>query len=274
MTVTVGALVLGAAFSTVARQGRAYATLAAGVSARAAVRDAGDVTDAELRWAAPQDIRVATDSLVEVAAFVGAAVACASAGPSALVLPGPSGVASAWRSPPRAGDEIVFGAVGIDGRERERRAAIVGVVRATDACASSPFSAGAPDAFVVTFAAPVSDTLTLPEPLAARAVGTPVRILRATRLRYYASSSRPVLGVAEWEGGAWGTVQPTSGPYAARTGSSAGLAFRFIDSLGGATEAPRAVRAVTVTAISRVADYGVATAAGSAVVALRNGGGR
>ena len=85
--------------------------------------------------------------------------------------------------------------------------------------------------------------------------GAFVRVLRRVRYRLYrAGTGEWYLGYTEWDGTAFGVVQPVSGPFASysqRAGAS-GLALRYLDDAGAQlTLAEDAGRIARVEVVAR-----------------------
>ncbi|MEX2178818.1 MAG: prepilin-type N-terminal cleavage/methylation domain-containing protein [Gemmatimonadaceae bacterium] len=170
------------------------------------------------------DIVVAEDSVLEIHATIGSAVVCAD-GTGAVTIPAPAArtgnALTAFTHVPRFGDRVhlffadSFGAGWLAGR-------VWSVVHGGASCDAF---AGAPDTW----------TLQLAEPLAIPA-GAALRFTRPLRLSAYrASDTHWYLGIRDWNGERFNTIQPVAGPLEPLSADAArtGLRFVYHDAWGG-----------------------------------------
>jgi prepilin-type N-terminal cleavage/methylation domain-containing protein len=185
------------------------------------------------------DLRGGADSSVTYLANVGSAVACA-VGAGGVDLP-PSAIASGvtlswWNTAPQPGDSLVIldeGAATGAADDRWYRGEISSIAALPDACRYTPLLDSIADAGRSGWR--VTAVPALPATVVA---GAPVRVLRPERFALYRSSGEWTLGWTEWNpsAGAWNVIQPVAGPLLpyAPAPSTSGIAFAWLDSLGGA----------------------------------------
>ena len=228
-----GALVLAGALDVIVRVTRASHEHEARAAARAQLEQAATALATDLRAVTttaaaaddPADLRAVSDTSVELDATIGGGVACATAATpdagSTLDLAGIPDTPSAptlawWNVPPRAGDLVYLHDAGNTPTPTDDRwtvRAVRAVSEATTYCRSGPFAAAAAAA-----ARPdgVRLRLTLEPPQLAGSIGagTPVRIARRRRYSLYRASDDWQLGMRDWDGNGWDTIQPVAGPFA------------------------------------------------------------
>lgn len=245
LAAVLGAFVAGVALDALVRVMRFGQEHAARVAARAQLEQGATALTADLRpltTAAvgddPADLRSVADTAVELFAPMGGGVACAvgaasGVGGNTVDLAGPPDPGSAralawWSAPPRPGDlMLVHDDAGTPtvADDRWNARAIRAVSDGTSYCRSGPFaaavaagSAADPPRFRVTLDAPA-----LPGTVAA---GAPVRLARRRRYSLYRAAEGWQLGVRDWDGAAWETVQPLAGPFG--TPSEGGLRVQVV----------------------------------------------
>ena len=240
VVLAIGGLIASGIVTVLRRQQRFFTNTASLVEQRVSLRDATGILPGELRSLSPVDgdVLAFSDSALEIRATIGAAIVCDT-------LPGGAGVALA---PARAGTTQVLAsfattpqpgdvALVYDARDPNRlddagwaAFEIAAVTSSVAVCATSPFvearGASTPRLqlrFIPSARAPAS-----------LGPGAFARILRRARYRFYrASTGDWYLGYSEWDGTAFGVVQPVSGPFAtySRRGGS-GLTLRYFDDQG------------------------------------------
>ena len=245
------AVVLAAALDIIVRATRASGEQAVRASARAQLEQAATVLATDLRAVAtaasgsdPTDLRVVSDTAVEFDATIGGGIACATAvsGSSSTIdlasVPDLSATPTLawWAAPPRAGDvAVVYDNAGTpsatDDRWTVRTVRVVS--EGTTYCRSGPFAAAAASSARAD-ASRLRLTLDAPQLPAAIGAGTPVRIVRRRRYALYRSTEGWQLGVRDWDGSAWETVQPIAGPFAAP--ADRGLLLEAVDASGAAVQ--------------------------------------
>jgi hypothetical protein len=185
---------------------------------------------------------------------------------------------SSFTTAPQAGDAAVVYDAGTPALSDDRWITldIASMVSSTAVCAASPFVLAA-DASL-----PRVVLRLMPGTRAPGTVrpGAFVRVLRRVRYRFYRSGAGEwYLGYSEWDGTAYGVVQPVSGPFApySRRGGS-GVWLRYFDAGGAelfaASDALRIARIdVAVRGVQRgdLAGRGVALTDSQAIgVGVRN----
>ena len=237
------------------RQQRFFTNASIVVERRVSLRDATAILQSELRGISPGggDVLAFSDSALEIRTTIGGAIACDTLpGGAGLdlspVRPAPAIQLASFSTSPQPGDIALTFQLGPSDDGWTARE-IVGAAPVSNACLTSPLLADAADVGVSRL------RLRLSAPALPPTVGPGafVRVLRRVRYRLYrASTGEWYLGYAEWDGSAFGVVQPVSGPFASysrQTGAS-GLALRYFDdagsqlTLGG--DAPRIARVEVV----------------------------
>ena len=251
------ALVATSLGTVLRRQQRFFTNASIVVERRVSLRDATAILQSELRGIAPAagDVITFSDSALEIWTTIGGAIACDT-------VPGRAGIdlspvrtaptvpLTGFSTSPQPGDvALVFdqGASPGDDDDRWTASEIAGAAATTNACLTSPLLADAADASRLRLrfsGTPLPPTV---------GPGAFVRILRRVRYRLYrASTSDWYLGYAEWDGTAFGVIQPVSGPFASysRRAGASGLGLRYFDDAGAqltiADEAPRIARVEVV----------------------------
>ncbi len=258
-----GAIVLAAALDAVVRVARARGQHGARAGARAQLEQAATALTSDLRPITtvtvdddPADLRTVADTAVEIAASLGGGIACAVAPATGvgstvdLAAPpdAPNMPALAWWStPPRPGDLLyTHDDAGTATRADDRWTARVirAVSEGTTYCRTGPFAAVA-----ATPADPPRLRLTLDEPVlpATISAGAPVRIARRRRLSLYRATDGWQLGVRDWDGSEWETVQPVAGPF--DTPANRGLALEAVDATGTPVQVPSQSRAAELRVV-------------------------
>ncbi len=231
-----GAVIIGAALDALVRVTRAGREHAARAAARAQLEQAANALAADLRAAAtterdddPADLRAVSDTSVELLAPVGAGVACAvtvipGAGAAidlASSAPTPAApVLGWWSAPPRPGDVAL-----VHADDRWTTRTVRAVSEGTSYCRTGPFAAAA--AAASDDAQRLRLTLDGPPLPAPAAAGAPVRVARRRRYALYRAGDGWSLGVRDWDGSTWETIQPVAGPFASPT--NGGLRLEAVD---------------------------------------------
>ena len=282
IALVVGGIIAGAVMSVLRRQQRFYTNAAQLVEQRVSLRDATGMLPAELRALSPAggDVLAVSDSALEIDATIGTAVACDTvAGGQAIDLVPVQSAAtaplSAYTAFPQPGDiALVYDARSPDLASDDAWVAfdIADVASVTSACAGSPL-VDAADATSARFQLRFTPTARLSSSVRP---GAFVRILRRVRYRFYrAGTGEWYLGYSEWDGTAYGVVQPVSGPFAKYSDrSGSGLRLRYFDSAGAelpaGSDASRLARAeVLARGASRDGLSGGASYVDSQVVTVR-----
>ena len=254
LALVMGGLVAAAIGGVLRRQQRFFTNASILVEQRVALRDVTGILPGELRAlaSASDDVIAFSDSALDVRATIGAGIICDTVpGRTGLALapspPDRGAVLSSFATAPQAGDVALVYDVRASERASDDDWAALDVADVSSSptmCAASPFVDGR--------------TTTVPRVVLRFAGGTVlppsvgpgafVRLLRRVRYRFYrAGTGDWYLGYAEWNGSAFGVVQPVSGPFApySRSGAS-GLSLRYFDASGaelfGTGDATRIVR--------------------------------
>jgi len=225
ISLSIMGIVLGLASHAATQQLRFFRGVGDVVALRAQVGHATEIVASVLSDASTADITLARDSVLELHASVGTAVACESS-PGRITIPAASASAGntlgAYVESPGPGDSMMAFF------EDSLGASWLGLH-----IASTPVSGGSCLAFPS-----VSTTwvLALQEPLVVPA-GAVLRFTRPLRLSLYrASDNRWYLGAKDWNGSAqrFNSMQPVAGPlmpYSADPARS-GLSLRYLDKQG------------------------------------------
>jgi len=245
--------VISGGIATLLRRQRRFFTNAASlVEQRISLRDATGILPGELRALSPAggDVIAFSDSALEIHATIGAAILCDTlpTGDALALAPAreSGAVISSFTTAPQAGDVAVVYDGGTPGPRDDRwiPLGIASTASSTAVCATSPFVSAADASLPRTVLRLASGTRVAPTVLP----GAFVRVLRRVRYRFYRSGAGEwYLGYAEWDGSAYGVVQPVSGPFApySRRGAS-GVWLRYFDRDGAelfaASDAPRIAR--------------------------------
>ncbi|HEY0779974.1 MAG TPA: hypothetical protein VGD56_18560 [Gemmatirosa sp.] len=248
------AVVLGAALDAVVRVARVRREHEARASARAQLAQAATALTSDFRPLTTvaagddsADLRALADTAVEVMATVGGGVTCAVAPAaggagagvgSTIELAGAPGGSSTlalawWTAPPRAGDVVaVHDDAGTATRADDRWTVrtVRAVSEGTTYCRSGPFAAASGGASRVRL------TLDLPLLPATVGAGAPLRVARRRRFSLYRATEGWQLGVRDWDGSMWETVQPVAGPFDAP--AARGLHLEAIGATGTAVQVP------------------------------------
>jgi hypothetical protein len=224
IALTLTALVLGAATSSLLHQQRGARWAGALGGAESQMRPLVQVLPAELALldAGAGDLAsgAASDSTMQIRAVVASSLACDSAAVALTLLPdATSGVAMGGVArAPAADDSLWFYASDSVGWQPRR---VVGVSHPVTACALPATPAGR------------SYRLTLDAPANVPG-GTPVRVTRQERYAIYrASDGWWYLGARAWSAviGGFSAPQPIAGPFLRARGAAI-TGFRYFDSLG------------------------------------------
>jgi hypothetical protein len=244
IVMVVGGVVAAAIGNLLRRQQRFFTNAAAVVEQRVSLRDATGILPGEIRGLSPAggDVLTFSDSALEMRATIGAAIACDTvAGGGAIDLaPARAGARTlaAFATAPQPGDVALVFDSGVPSDTGGWTALdITSATPRLDVCARSPLIDATSDARAARLQLRFTTGSRVPPSVRP---GAFVRVLRRVRYRFYrASTSQWFLGYSEWEGVAFGAVQPVSGPYAAysrRSGS--GLLLRYFDDAGGEVVSP------------------------------------
>ena len=223
VSLTLGAIVLGAATSSVLRQQRTHARIAGVAASDGQLRAATGLLSSQLAQidASAGDLSPgeAQDTAMQLRATMAIAMACDSAVGRVAFLPDPTGAVAlaGFASLPRVGDSLWF-----MGDTAWKGARITAVAPATVAC-PAPF-AGKGTSYVLTLTG-------LPDTIPA---GAPLRVTRPTRYAFYRSGDGSwQLGFREWSeaSGSFSAPQPVAGPFL-RNSDGRRSRFRYFDSTG------------------------------------------
>jgi len=232
----VGGVVAAGIASVLRRQQRFFTSAAVLVEQRISLRDATGILPGELRALSPSsgDVIAFSDSSLEIRATIGAAIACDTlAGGVGVALAPPiddsGALISTFATSPQPGDlALVFdaGVPELASDDAWVTREISSVAWSASACATSPLTgarSAATSLMLLRFAAGTLPPTVVP--------GAFVRVLRRVRYRFYrAGTGDWYLGYAEWDGSAFGVVQPVSGPFAAYSRQQgSGVALRYFD---------------------------------------------
>lgn len=245
VALTLSAIVLGTAASSVLRQHRTTRVVAADAATSAQLRAATGALAAELSVLSTSAGDIvpgeARDTALQLRALVTAGVACADAVASATFAPDDDGVPEAlWDNEPRVGDSLWWYA-----GDAWRSARIV----SSDSVLAGCLLAGVParPARRIVVSGP-ADTIPL---------GAPLRVTRPARYSFYRSGDGSwQLGLREWiAGDRFGAPQPVAGPFLVRSGDRRS-GFRYfgpngeeLDGGGAGVEAGQVAR-IRVTVLT------------------------
>ena len=223
MALTLAAIVLGAASSSLLRQQRTSSALRFRAAGGAQVRAALGAIAAEL---APLASRAgdltpgqATDTTIQLRTVVATGVSCDDAPGRATLPRDDGGSASPWGSAPRVGDSLWWYAGARAGGWRGD------VVAASDSVSAVCPLDGADPRSARRLSVPAPDTIR---------AGTPVRVTRPARYVFYRSGDGSwQLGLREWieERRQFAAPQPIAGPFL-RPGAGNRAGFRYFDAAG------------------------------------------
>lgn len=242
-----GAVVLAAALDAIVRLTRASREHAVRAAARAQLVQAATALTSDLGTVTtvaagddPADLRVVSDTAVELDATIGGGVACATAaaglGSTIDLAAAPDVVGTPtlawWAAPPRPGDlAFVHENAGTPTPTDDRWTVhtVRAVSEGTTYCRSGPFAAAAASG---TRADAIRLRLTLDAPQlpATLGAGAPIRIARRRRYSLYRAADGWQLGVRDSDGATWETIQPIAGPFA--TPADRGLRLEAVDAAG------------------------------------------
>lgn len=212
VSLTLAAIVLGTAVSSVLRQHRTARVVAGEAATTAQLRAATGALSAELAVLSGTGGDIvpgeARDTALQLRAFVSAGIACDDAVASATFAPDDDGAPEAlWGNVPRVGDSLWWYATG-------QRAGWHGGRIVTSDSVSAPCllvgSPARPARRVVVSG--VADTI---------ATGAPLRVTRPARYSLYRSGDGSwQLGLHDWiPGDHFGAPQPVAGPFLLRAGA-------------------------------------------------------
>lgn len=241
----ISGIVLGLASHVATQQLRFFRGVGDVVALRGQLDHATAIAASILWDASAADITLARDSVLELHAGIGTAVACEGA-PGRATIPAestaPGNTLAAFVQSPEAGDRMM--AFFQDS---------LGATWITLHVTSAPASGGSCPAF-----ASVAGTWVLEfrEPLVV-SVGTVLRFTRPLHLSLYrASDNRWYLGAKDWNGAAqrFNAIQPVAGPLEPYNADAArsGLSFRYFDKEGvELSDVAEPNRIVSVTIVAR-----------------------
>lgn len=250
VSLTLSAVVLGAAASSVLRQHRTTRVVAGEATTTAQLRAATGALSAELAVlsVAGGDIVLgeARDTALQLRALVAAGIACDDAVASATFAPDDEGQAEAlWGNVPRAGDSLWWYDTGPMAGWHGARIVTSDSVSAPCLLAGSP---ARPARRVVVSG--VGDTV---------ASGAPLRVTRPARYSLYRSGDGSwQLGLRDWiAGDRFGAPQPVAGPFLLRAGDRRS-GFRYFgrngDELPGGSAGVEAERVARIRVTMLAAD--------------------
>ena len=223
VSITLGAIVLGAATSNLLRQQRTHARIAGVAASDGQLRAATGLLSSQLAQidASAGDLSPgeARDTAMQLRATMAVAMACDSAVGRVAFLPDPTGAVAlaGLASQPRVGDSLWF-----MGDTAWKGARITTVASAMVAC-PAPFL-GKGNSFLLSISG-LTDTIP---------AGAPLRVTRPTRYAFYRSGDGSwQLGFREWSdgSGAFSAPQPVAGPFL-RNSDGRRSRFRYFDSMG------------------------------------------
>lgn len=179
------------------------------------LRQAASVLASEIRPLSAPDIIAWTDTSLDVQALAGSGVACALPSPSVIdILPlnGTDVLRTSWFATPQAGDRVFSVSrdslmVPADGRWQSDVLSASSSSTASSCVGQPLLTLGAGGTSVV--------RLTLASAMSSQpSIGSPIRIMRRTRYSLYrASDGLWYMGRKTFNGVAWTTIQPVSGPF-------------------------------------------------------------
>ena len=263
------------------RQQRFFTNASLVVERRVSLRDATAILQSELRGLSPAggDVLAFSDSALEIRTTIGGAIACdtlpAGAGVDlSPVRSAPAVPLASFATSPQPGDiALVFDQSASSAEDDDRWIAsqITGVAPVSTACLTSPLLDAVADAGASRLRLRLSSALT-----STVVPGAFVRVVRRVRYRLYRSSAGEwYLGYTEWDGSAFGVVQPVCGPFASysRRAGESGLALRYFDDSGAqvtsADDAPRIARVEVVARSFAGAGLSQASSTDSQAVTIR-----
>ena len=261
VTTIVGGIALTLITMLCVREQRVFTDLAEQSASYAQLRDAEAILPIDLRMASSVggDVREATDTSVELRETIASAVACDTAAGGVVLAPATSDAYtySSFASSVSAGDTAwVLTATDSSDGWRPYRVASSAAFRAGACAALGPRLA--PPAISLARTVVVLDSLS-----PTLALGAPVRVTRPLRYSLYrGTDGRWYLGQRDWNSvtSAFNSIQPVSGPFLPP--ALGGLAFRYLDSAGGALAAPvMNIRAIAAVQASLRSDTKSATRA-------------
>ena len=254
----IGGVIAAAIGTVLRRQQRFFSTAASVVEHRVSLRDATGILPAELRALSPSggDVLAFSDSALDIRTTVGAAIACDTViGGEAIDLAPPRSMRvaplAAFSTTPQPSDiALVYDGGALEDASDDGWVTrdITGIASLSTVCSTSPLLDSA-DVALPRLRLRFSGA---PLPSSVRA-GAFVHVVRRVRYRLYrAATGDWYLGYAEWDGSAFGVVQPVSGPFASYSTRSAstGLLLRYFDAEGAevpsTSDAPRIARVEVV----------------------------
>jgi hypothetical protein len=254
------------------KQQQVYKDLTLSAKTKRELRMGATVLPMELRSisSAGGDIIAMGEGAMEIRAYIGTSVICEKKNLNQIVVP-PVNLANhtltTYVVPPDQGDFVFLYNDSLSkGSEDDVWTAfnLVAMPGNDNGCAASPlldpvFDAAKPRKIYTLNA-------TLPDSVM---VGAAVRFARLVRYRIYQEASGNwYLGMQEFKGGSWGTLEPLAGPYrsfVSGDGNPSGLQFRYFDTLG-----------VRITNMANTKDVGrvdvfLRTNAGTSAITERKG---
>jgi hypothetical protein len=261
VAVVFGGVIAASVVTVLRKQQRFFAGAATLVERRVSLRDATAILQSELRALSPAggDVLAYSDSALEIRTTIGAAIACDTLIDGTGIDLAPARVAPAvtlagFSTTPQAADialvldpGVTPGPVG----EAWVGLEIASATTVANACLTSPLVDAVRDATTSRLRLRFNGVRV---PAGVRP-GAFVRVLRRARYRLYrASTGEWYLGYAEWDGTAFGVVQPVSGPFASysRQAGVSGIALRYFDEAGAELTPPTdAVRIARVEVVAR-----------------------
>jgi len=240
IVMVIGGVVAAAIGGVLRRQQRFFTNASSLVEQRVSLRDATGILPGEIRALSPADgdVLAFSDSALEIRATIGAAIACDTvAGGGAINLaPGRTGerMLTAFATAPQPGDIALMYDTAMPNDTGTSAWAALEVLSASprlDVCATSRLLDPVGDASATRLQLRFVTGSRVPPTIRP---GAFVRVLRRVRYRFYrASTAQWFLGYSEWDGTAFGAVQPVSGPYAPYSrGGGSGLRLRYFGSAG------------------------------------------
>ena len=241
VALTLSAVVLGAATSSVLRQHRTTRVVAGEAASTAQLRAATGALSAELsvlsRAAGDIVSGEARDTALQLRALVVAAISCDDAVASATFAPDEDGVPEGlWDAVPRVGDSLWWYAGNATAGWHGAR------IGASDSVSAPCLLTGSPARPARHVAVSGADTIPF---------GVPLRVTRPARYSFYKSGDGSwQLGLRDWIGGDhFGAPQPVAGPFLVRSGDRRS-GFRYFGPSGD--ELPASIAGVEADQVARI----------------------
>jgi prepilin-type N-terminal cleavage/methylation domain-containing protein len=241
-------IVMTSVITLLLRQQRFYASANEVIDSRSQLRQAASILPADLRGLSTpgSDFIAISPTSVTVLANFGSAVICNHTA-NTFVIPPLNAVRNmytTWSRTPVVGDSVFILDEGpSEGAQDDVWLRYAISVAPVDAAGSCPVSAtsftdaadpGPPMRVTIDLPGGLLNILSPPAGLGASVkVGSVVRFVRPVQYSLYqAADTRWYLGIRDYVGGAWTTVQPVSGPYETPAGGATGMSFAYFNEAG------------------------------------------